>query len=183
MADYRSAATEAANRYGIPSDIFLRQIGAESSWNPNALSGAGAQGLGQLMPGTAAELGVDPSDPLQNLDGAARYLKQQYDQFGDWGTALAAYNAGPGNVRKHGGIPPFAETQDYVAKIMGNSGGSSGADGGNALSGGTGGDSAATNELLLALMSERAAPPEPEKPKWQALNLDPAMFMSRGNFG
>lgn len=76
-------------------------------------------GLGQLMPGTAAELGVDPNDPYQNVEGAARYLSQQYGTFGTWPLALAAYNAGPGAVQKYGGIPPFAETQAYVPKILG----------------------------------------------------------------
>ncbi len=118
----RDAAVAAAKRYGIPPDLFLRQLGAESSWNPDAVSPAGATGIGQLMPGTAAELGVDPSDPMQNIDGSARYLKQQYDKFGDWKLALAAYNAGPGAVEKYGGVPPYDETRNYVAKIMGEGG-------------------------------------------------------------
>jgi hypothetical protein len=121
--DIRDYAIEQAQRYGIPTDIFLRMIGAESSWNQGAMSPKGATGLGQLMPGTAAELGVDPTDPYQNIEGSARYLAQQYGDFGTWPLALAAYNAGPGAVRKYGGIPPFAETQAYVPKILG--GGSS----------------------------------------------------------
>jgi hypothetical protein len=121
--DTREYAIQQAQRYGIPTDIFLRMIGAESSWNQGAVSPKGATGLGQLMPGTAAELGVDPTDPYQNIEGSARYLAQQYGDFGTWPLALAAYNAGPGAVRKYGGIPPFAETQAYVPKILG--GGSS----------------------------------------------------------
>jgi hypothetical protein len=117
--DIRDYAIEQAQRYGIPTDIFLRMIGAESSWNQGAMSPKGATGLGQLMPGTAAELGVDPTDPYQNIEGSARYLAQQYGTFGTWPLALAAYNAGPGAVRKYGGIPPFAETQAYVPKILG----------------------------------------------------------------
>jgi hypothetical protein len=117
--DIRDYAIEQAQRYGIPTDIFLRMIGAESSWNQGAMSPKGATGLGQLMPGTAAELGVDPTDPYQNIEGSARYLAQQYGDFGSWPLALAAYNAGPGAVRKYGGIPPFAETQAYVPKILG----------------------------------------------------------------
>ena len=117
--EYVSIAREAAARYGIPEDLFLRQIKQESGWKPDAVSSAGAYGLGQLMPATAKYLGVDAADPVQNLDGSARYLKEQYDKFGRWDYALAAYNSGPGNVDKHGGIPPFKETRNYVSKIMG----------------------------------------------------------------
>jgi hypothetical protein len=122
--DYRALAEQIAIEEGVDPYLFLKLVGAESSFNPNAGSSAGAIGLAQLMPGTAAELGVDPSDPIQNLRGGARYLKQQLDEFGDPALALAAYNAGPGNVRKYGGIPPFEETQNYVAKILGADGGS-----------------------------------------------------------
>lgn len=110
---------EKAQKYGIPFDLFYRVIEVESGFNPNAVSPAGAIGLGQLMPGTARALGVkDPYDPEQNLEGAAKYLRQQYDRFGRWDLALAAYNAGPGNVSKYGGIPPFKETQRYVSLIL-----------------------------------------------------------------
>ena len=118
--DYREMARMIAIEEGVDPDLFLRLVGAESSFNPDAVSSKGATGLAQLMPGTAAELGVDPTDPIQNLRGGARYLRQQFDEFGDPVLALAAYNAGPGNVRKYGGVPPFAETQNYVAKIMGD---------------------------------------------------------------
>ena len=117
--DYRSLAQKIAVEEGVDPDLFLRLVEAESSFNPNASSPAGAIGLTQLMPGTASDLGVDPTDPVQNLRGGARYLKQQLDRFGDPTLALAAYNAGPGNVRKYGGIPPFPETQAYVDRIMG----------------------------------------------------------------
>lgn len=122
--DYREMARMIAIDEGIDPDLFLRLVGAESSFNPDAVSPKGAAGLAQLMPGTAAELGVDPTDPIQNLRGGARYLRQQLDEFGDPVLALAAYNAGPGNVRKYGGVPPFAETRNYVAKIMGDYSGS-----------------------------------------------------------
>lgn len=121
-ATYVSAAQSAASKYGIPSQLFLALIQQESTWDPGVVSSAGAIGLGQLMPNTAATLGVDPTDPMQNIDGAARYLKAQYDEFGSWDLALAAYNAGPGAVNKYGGVPPIKETQDYVRKVLGNAG-------------------------------------------------------------
>lgn len=119
MADYRQIATQAAQTYGIPVDTFLSLLGAESSWNPNALSPKGAIGLGQLMPATAKELGVDPYDPEQNIYGSAKYLAQQFKRFGDPALAVAAYNAGPSAVEKYGGVPPYEETQNYVARVMG----------------------------------------------------------------
>lgn len=120
MVDYRAAAAEIAQKYGIDPDLFARLIQQESGWNPNAGSEKGALGLTQLMPGTALDMGVLRIDPLQNLEGGAKYLRQQLDAFGgDKALALAAYNAGPGNVRKYGGIPPFKETQDYVSRILG----------------------------------------------------------------
>lgn len=116
---FLSMAREAARRNGVPEDLFLRLVQQESNWNPNAESHKGALGLAQLMPGTARMLRVDPSDPHQNLDGGARYLKQQYREFGSWHLALAAYNAGPQAVKKHGGVPPFKETRNYVKIIWG----------------------------------------------------------------
>lgn len=112
-------ARAAARRNGIPEDLFLRLVRQESGWNAGARSHKGALGLAQLMPGTARELGVDPHNPAQNLEGGARYLAAQYRKFGTWRLALAAYNAGPGAVEKHGGIPPFRETRNYVNIIMG----------------------------------------------------------------
>jgi hypothetical protein len=117
--DYRAEAARIAEQEGIDPDLFLRLVQQESSFRPNAVSPAGAIGLAQLMPGTARDLGVDPSDPIQNLTGGARYLRQQMDTFQDPQLALAAYNAGPGNVRKYGGIPPFQETQNYVSRVLG----------------------------------------------------------------
>jgi hypothetical protein len=116
--DYRAEARRIAQEIGIDPDLFVRMINRESSFDPTAVSPKGAIGLGQLMPGTASDLGVDPTDPIQNLTGAARYYKQQLEAFGNPMIALAAYNAGPGNVRKYGGIPPFDETQKYVQDIM-----------------------------------------------------------------
>ncbi len=113
-------ARQAAQRHGVPEGLFLRLVQRESGWNHGAVSHKGAIGLAQLMPGTARLLGVDPSDPGQNLEGGARYLAQQYRRFGDWRLALAAYNAGPGAVERHGGVPPYDETTAYVAAILGN---------------------------------------------------------------
>lgn len=119
MATYLSSAKAAARRHNVPENLFLRLIQQESAWNKNARSPVGAIGLAQLMPGTARELGVNPNDPHANLEGGARYLSEQYKRFGSWCLALAAYNAGPGAVKKYNGIPPYKETQNYVRKILG----------------------------------------------------------------
>ena len=117
--EYLTLAKQAARKYNIPENIFLRLVQQESNWNPQAKSHKGALGLAQLMPATASALGVDPMDPRENLDGGARYLKRQYDKFRDWRLALAAYNAGPGAVERYKGIPPYKETQNYVKAILG----------------------------------------------------------------
>jgi soluble lytic murein transglycosylase-like protein len=117
---YADMARSAARKHGVPEDLFLRLVNQESRFNPKARSHKGAIGLAQLMPGTAKDLGVDPHDPQQNLEGGARYLKTQYRKFGSWRLALAAYNAGPGAVQKHGGVPPFRETRNYVKIIWGS---------------------------------------------------------------
>ena len=109
----------AACEAGVPVKLFDALISQESRYRPAARSHAGAIGLAQLMPGTARYLGIaNPWDPLENLRGGARYLREQLDRFGRWDLALAAYNAGPGNVRKHDGIPPFRETRNYVRTIL-----------------------------------------------------------------
>jgi soluble lytic murein transglycosylase-like protein len=117
---YDAQITAAATKYGIDPALLKGLIRQESNFNAAAHSGAGAQGLTQLMPGTASSLGVDPSDPAQAIEGGAKYLRQQLDRFGgDPTKALAAYNAGPGAVAKYGGVPPYAETQNYVQKVLG----------------------------------------------------------------
>lgn len=116
-----SLILEASAIYGVDPGLVKSLMMAESSGNPNALSSAGAMGLMQLMPGTADSLGVtNPWDPAQNIMGGTRYLRGLIDQFGDPELAVAAYNAGPGAVRKFNGIPPYPETQGYVARVMGN---------------------------------------------------------------
>lgn len=109
----------AAQKYNVPVDL-LKAIGkAESDYRPDAVSRCGAQGIMQLMPATAKYLGVtDPFDPEQNIMGGAKYISELLDKYdGDTKLALAAYNAGMGNVKKYGGIPPFEETQNYVVKV------------------------------------------------------------------
>jgi hypothetical protein len=108
----------AGARYGVDPDLLAAVAWTESSFQPDVVSHAGAIGLMQIMPGTAGDLGVDPRDPAQAIDGAARYLRDAFEQFGDVRLALAAYNAGPGAVASHGGIPPYPETTAYVVKVM-----------------------------------------------------------------
>ncbi|MEM7668710.1 MAG: lytic transglycosylase domain-containing protein [Pseudomonadota bacterium] len=98
--------------------LYRANIEIESAYNPTAVSSAGAIGLGQLMPATATDLGVDPNDWRQNLGGSARYLAMMLGEFGDVGLALAAYNAGPDAVRRYDGIPPFPETQNHVRRVL-----------------------------------------------------------------
>ncbi|MDP3262990.1 MAG: lytic transglycosylase domain-containing protein [Tabrizicola sp.] len=117
--EFLEVARAAARKHGVPEDLFLRLVQQESGWNPGAVSVKGATGLAQLMPGTAQVLGVDINDPHANLDGGARYLRMMFDKFGTWKLALAAYNAGPGAVEAHDGVPPFDETETYVATILG----------------------------------------------------------------
>jgi soluble lytic murein transglycosylase-like protein len=116
---YDQLIARAAARHGLPPALIKAVVKAESNFQPHALSHKGAQGLMQLMPGTAEDLGVDdPFRPEENVHGGTRYLRAMYDRFGDWEQALAAYNAGPGAVDRFGGIPPYAETQQYVERVL-----------------------------------------------------------------
>jgi soluble lytic murein transglycosylase-like protein len=119
---YAAEIASAAQANGLDPALLAGLIKQESGFNPNAGSGAGARGLTQLMPGTAAGLGVtNVLDPVQSINGGAKYLKQQLDAFGgDTAKALAAYNAGPGAVQRFGGIPPYSETQNYVRIVQAN---------------------------------------------------------------
>ncbi len=117
---YDDAFLTAALTSGLPAALLKAVAVAESRMNPAAVSPAGAQGLMQIIPSTARALGVvDPFDPLQSIDGGATYLARQLASFGSYTLALAAYNAGPGAVRKAGGVPPFPETQTYVKRVLG----------------------------------------------------------------
>lgn len=115
--DLWTLTRQAAVQQGLEPELLGAVVWHESRYCVDAVSPKGAVGLGQLMPATARELGVDATDPAQNLAGAARYLREQWNSFGDWTLALAAYNAGPGAVRRYGG-PPFAETREYVTLVL-----------------------------------------------------------------
>ncbi len=115
---WAAAIDATATRHGLDGRLFAALVWSESGFSPGVVSHAGALGLAQLMPGTARGLGVDPHDPLQNLEGGARYLRTQLDAFGRVDLALAAYNAGPGRVRSSGGIPNIVETQLYVTRVL-----------------------------------------------------------------
>ncbi|MGK2959408.1 MAG: transglycosylase SLT domain-containing protein [Acidimicrobiales bacterium] len=108
----------AGEQYGISPQLLAAVARAESGMNPQAVSKAGAQGLMQLMPATAAGLGVDPLVPSEAIDGAARLLSSYLNEYGSVEMALAAYNAGPGAVAKYGGVPPYSETQTYIKRVM-----------------------------------------------------------------
>src|SRR3954451_11590108 len=115
---YASLFARAGAQYGVDPALLAAVAKAESGFSPAAVSRAGAKGLMQLMPGTAASLGVDPLDPAQAVDGSARLLKQLLGRFGGRvDLALAGYNAGPGAVDRYGGVPPYAETRTYVQRV------------------------------------------------------------------
>ena len=119
-ARYHAKILELSQRFDLSPSLLEALVWQESRWREDARSPVGAQGLAQLMPGTARYLGVDSRDPFQNLEGGARYLREQLDRFdGDLEKALAAYNAGPGRVERANGIPNIRETKQYVAAIVG----------------------------------------------------------------
>lgn len=116
-AQYEGLITEASKKYDVPPAILSALLKQESGFNPNAVSPVGARGIAQFMPATAKQFGINPDDPSQAIPAAAKYLAQNFKQFGSWDQALAAYNAGPGAVQQYGGVPPYEETQNYVKKI------------------------------------------------------------------
>jgi soluble lytic murein transglycosylase-like protein len=120
-SQYDGLIAQAAERNGVDPAVLHGLIQQESGFDPSSRSGAGAEGLTQLMPGTASSLGVaNPLDPAESIEGGARYLSQMLAKFGgNVSDALAAYNAGPGAVSRYGGVPPYAETQSYVTKVLG----------------------------------------------------------------
>jgi soluble lytic murein transglycosylase-like protein len=117
-------AVAEADAYALDARLVVALVAVESSWNPAAVSASGARGLGQLMPGTARDLHVDPADPGANLHGAVRYLRGLLDRYGGYAAqaryerALGAYNAGPAAVDRYGAVPPYPETQTYVRRVI-----------------------------------------------------------------
>ena len=116
---YFDTIQRAAQKYGVDPKLVSAVAEVESGFNPEAISSAGAVGIMQLMPETAASLGVNPYDARQNIEGGTHYLRQLLDSFhGDIRQAVAAYNAGPQAVRDYGGVPPYGETQTYVDSVL-----------------------------------------------------------------
>lgn len=124
LGQFRTFFEQSGAKYGLSPNLLAAVADVESGGNPNVTSSAGAKGLMQFMPATAKAMGIDPLDPQQAIDGAGRYISDQLRSFGSLELALAAYNAGPGAVRRYGGVPPYAETQSYVRKIAQRLGGS-----------------------------------------------------------
>ncbi len=116
--DINSLIEQASTREGVDEELIRAVIDVESGFNQNAVSHAGARGLMQLMPDTAAELGVNPDETDENIAGGVQYLGMMMDRFDDLEEALAAYNAGPRAVRDYGGVPPFRETENYVKQVL-----------------------------------------------------------------
>lgn len=119
-SSFESLIDRASQKYGVDADLVKAVIQNESAYDAQAISSAGAMGLMQLMPATAANLGVeDPMDPAQNIEGGVKLLRELLNQFsGNLTNTLAAYNAGPGAVQQYGGVPPYQETQTYVKRVL-----------------------------------------------------------------
>ena len=121
-SQYQSLVTAASAKYGVPFSLLSAQINQESGWQPSVVSSAGAEGIAQFMPGTAASNNVNAMDPSSAIPGMASLMAGYFKEFGSWADALAAYNAGPGAVEKYDGVPPYSQTQSYVSDILTASG-------------------------------------------------------------
>jgi len=117
-SQYAGTIEQAAAANGIPASLLAALLYHESRFEPGAVSSAGAEGIAQFMPATAAGLGVDPTDPTQSIEGAAQLLGSYTRQFGSYADALAAYDAGSSAVERYGGVPPYSETQAYVPAVL-----------------------------------------------------------------
>lgn len=169
-------ATKEAERNGVDPALVLKVMRAESGGDPAAVSPKGARGPMQLMPGTARDMGVNIDDPLDNIRGGVRYLAQQLKAFKTPELAVAAYNAGPGNVRKYNGVPPFAETQDYVRKTTGAAGARAGSGDDSDIFGGPppGGRKAGSDDSDIFTLPQRQPTRTPQMPAATALVQSPA---------
>ena len=164
-SQYQAIVSAASAKYDIPVSLLAAQINQESGWQPSVVSSAGAEGIAQFMPGTAASNNVNPMDPSSAIPGMASLMESYYKEFGSWADALAAYNAGPGTVEQYGGVPPASfsggQTTNYVADILaaaGNlaSGKTTGSgSGGSGIAGGSGG-SGSSGALTTALATQQS---------------------------
>lgn len=159
-SQYQSLVTAASAKYGVPFSLLSAQINQESGWQPSVVSSAGAEGIAQFMPGTAASNNVNPLDPSSAIPGMASLMASYFKEFGSWADALAAYNAGPEAVEEYDGVPPYSQTQSYVSDILSASGtpntlGTS--KGGTSGSGGSGSTAPASSGSSSGLLAKVGA--------------------------
>ena len=159
-SQYQSLVTAASAKYGVPFSLLSAQINQESGWQPSVVSSAGAEGIAQFMPATAASNNVNPLDPSSAIPGMASLMASYFKEFGSWADALAAYNAGPEAVEEYDGVPPYSQTQSYVSDILSASGtpntlGTS--KGGTSGSGGSGSTAPASSGSSSGLLAKVGA--------------------------